>query len=62
MTAGTGSNTPPGGTMRSGMRKYLRRISGEILDEHNLLVEFLLMWIAACLTVLALAAIISAIF
>lgn len=44
------------------MRKYLRRISGEILDEHNLLVEFLLMWIAACLTVLALAAIISAIF
>jgi len=41
------------------MKKYLRKLSGEMLDEHNLFVEFLLMWIAAALSILVIAAIVS---
>jgi hypothetical protein len=43
------------------MSKYFSRLAKEILDDHNLFVEFLLMWIATCLTVLAVATIVSAI-
>jgi hypothetical protein len=30
--------------------KYLKKLSGSILDEHNVFVEFLLAWIAGILT------------
>jgi hypothetical protein len=41
------------------MSKYLRHLSDEILDDHNLFVEFLLMWIGGLLFILALCAILS---
>lgn len=41
------------------MSKYLKRLSGEILDDRNLFVELLLSWIAGMLTLLAFFAILS---
>lgn len=34
------------------MRKYLRKLSESILDEHNLFVELLLLWTAGMVTLL----------
>lgn len=39
--------------------KYLRKLSKSILDDRNVFVEFLLAWIAACLTVLVVSVLLS---
>jgi hypothetical protein len=38
--------------MVKGIKKYLRELSIDILDEHNVFVEFTLVWIAGMLTLL----------
>ena len=35
-------------------RDYIRELRIDILDEHNVFVEFLLTWIAGCLSLLVL--------
>lgn len=39
--------------------KYLRRLSNSVTDNRNVFVEFLLAWIAICLTALVIFAILS---
>lgn len=41
------------------MTKYLKKLSDDILDEHNTFVELLLAWIAAMLTLLVIASIVG---
>jgi len=44
------------------LRNYLKKLTEEILDEHNLFVELTLVWIAGMLTILVGLIIISMIF